>query len=384
MACGRAFATPEVLHYGDVQGINFLLPHLVYNMLTCPPEIIVDDFATPASKRRRLNSREPEAVAIESACIPHKFESSTPKPLSTCATIEDLCENDLVCYGMVRIFLLDCKAGTDNDQVSDLEVSIPPRDHVGSDPSNEHRIRFEPPRTLYSSQSDAPCGQLNQYGSELLTRLLADDELLLQFSLSTTPVAPAPSIGIKLSRNASQFLGIIIYGPKRRFGDVGEFMTHAGCFLDDPINCDRNVPYLNPQCLFSVHERLPMTFEILQPQQPHIDNFERVSSDVLSRFETTEEFELSASPPALRTKLKTYVSCHLNEHSCPAADIGLIGIKDKHSLFSEDGNVVCTRLKMGTVCGCESRVLASQCMYTANRHAGSRAKTSDAPGSLTR
>ncbi|PZD31108.1 hypothetical protein A1F97_09928 [Pyrenophora tritici-repentis] len=81
-------------------------------------------------------------------------------------------------------------------------------------------------------------------------------------------------------------------------------MTQAGCYLDDPVGCDRNVPYMNPQCLFSLHERPPMTFELLPLQQPHIDNFAQASLDVLSGFETTDDLELSANPTALRTELK--------------------------------------------------------------------------------
>lgn len=170
-------------------------------------------------------------------------------------------------------------------------------------------MRFEPPHTLYLNQSDASSGQLDQYGGQLLTRLVADDELMLQLSATGTPTAPASSTGKRPQKKTSVFLGVILYGPKRRFGNVGEFMTQAGCYLDDPVNCDRNVPYMNPQCLFSLHERLPMTFEISPPQQVHIDNFTRVSLDVLSGFETTDEFELSVGPPVLRTALKPYVPC---------------------------------------------------------------------------
>jgi hypothetical protein len=95
---------------------------------------------------------------------------------------------------------------------------------------------------------------------------------------------------------------------------VGEFMTQAGCFLDDPVGCDRNVPYMNPQCLFSLHERPPTTFELFQLPNPHIENFTRATIDVLSGFETTDDFELTANPTALRTGLQVYVICRgMNE-----------------------------------------------------------------------
>lgn len=276
-------------------------------MLTCLPEITVDDLAAPASKRRRLNSAAPIGRAVESACTPSKYEPSAPTPPSTCATTKEICGNTLVCYGMVRHLLLSFTASTDAIQISDLKVDISPRSHVAHPPPNEHPIHFEPPRTLHHGSLGAPTGRLDDYGGKLLSGLAADDELVLQLSLSSAPIAPLTET--KLPKNASHFLGVIIYGPRRRFSDVGEFVTQAGCYLDDPIDCDRNVPYMNPQCLFSLHEPLPMTFDLLQPQQAYMDDCTRVSLDFLSGFETTDELDLSASPTALCTELKMYVRC---------------------------------------------------------------------------
>jgi hypothetical protein len=76
-----------------------------------------------------------------------------------------------------------------------------------------------------------------------------------------------------------------------------------------------------------------MTFDLLQQlqQQPEVDNFSRASLDVLSGFETTDDFELSANPTALRTELKVYVIHH--EPGEPA-ETRVIGIKEKHLLSS--------------------------------------------------
>ncbi|OAL07654.1 hypothetical protein IQ06DRAFT_13635 [Phaeosphaeriaceae sp. SRC1lsM3a] len=256
-------------------------------MLTCPPEIIIDDLPAPLSKRRRLNSPGLLRVAIETACVPSQYESSAPTPTSTCATTEEVCEDTLICYGMI----------------SDLTVNIP-HNHDASPRSNELPIRFESPRTLHHGHLNSPIGRLDDYGGELLMRLVADDELILQLLLSPSPVGP--STEKKLPKTASKYLGVIIYGPRRRISDVGEFVTKAGVYLDDPVKCDRNVPYMNPQCLFSLHERLPMTFELLQPQESQISDFSRASLDVLSGFESADDVDLSESPVALRTELKMH------------------------------------------------------------------------------
>ncbi|EUC36252.1 hypothetical protein COCCADRAFT_23992 [Bipolaris zeicola 26-R-13] len=95
--------------------------------------------------------------------------------------------------------------------------------------------------------ADAPIGRLDDFAGELLLRLVDDDDLILQFLLSSTPITPAAER--KSAKNASKFLRVIIYGPRCRLNDVGDFMTQAGCYLDDPVGCDRNVPYMNPQSL---------------------------------------------------------------------------------------------------------------------------------------
>jgi hypothetical protein len=258
-------------------------------MLKYLPEIVVDDVATPASKRRRLDTSHTEDVAVKRTCNASRwnlFTQTTPTS-STGATAQEISESTLVCYGMI----------------SDLPIKAPLH-RVASPIPIQHPVRFEPPRTLYCGIADTPSGRLDDYGGELLCRLVADDELILQYVLSSTPIAPTTDR--KSFQNTSQFLGVTIYGPRSRFSDVGDFMTQAGCYLDDPVGCDRNVPYMNPQCLFSLHEPPQMTYELQPLQHPHISNFTRASLDILSGFETTDDLELSAHPTALRTELKLH------------------------------------------------------------------------------
>ncbi|KAJ6200143.1 SNF2 family N-terminal domain-containing protein [Bipolaris maydis] len=258
-------------------------------MLSCLPSIVVDDVAPPASKRRRLNTPHAERIAIEDLCNGSEYTHSadtTPVPSPICIAAEEIYEGTLVCCGMI----------------SDLTVNVSLH-HLTSDVSPQHSIYFQPPRTLSCAVADAPVGLLDDFAGELLLRLVDDDDLILQFLLSSTPIASATERK-SANKNSSKYLGVILYGPRCRLGDVGDFMTQAGCYLDDPVGCDRNVPYMNPQCLFSLHEQPPMTFDLLQPRQLYIDNYSRASLDVLSGFETTDDLELSATPTALRTELK--------------------------------------------------------------------------------
>ncbi|USP82246.1 hypothetical protein yc1106_09520 [Curvularia clavata] len=204
--------------------------------------------------------------------------------------------------------------------ISDLVVRYPAH-HVTPPASPERRIRFEQPRTICCGIFDTLGGQLDDYGAKLLQALVSDDELVLQLMLS--PTALTPTTERKQPRDGTKFLGVIIYGPRRRLGDVAEFMAEASCYLDDPVDCDRNVPYMNPQCLFSLHEQPPMTLELSQPQRTHMDDFSRPSLDFLSGFETADDIKLSGNPTALRTELKLSTSGPLWLGGLLADEMGL-------------------------------------------------------------
>lgn len=271
-------------------------------MPPCLPEIIVADTAANPSKRRRLDTPDIVGVANTGANVQSQHTPSSSTPLYTNGETKEVCEEELVCYGMVCCTPSNVMACADIIQISDLAVSIPSFHHATSPVSTGYSIRFEPPRTLYLGHSNTQRGRLGEFAGALLTRLVADDEFILQYLLSSAPIAT--TIEKKVPKNVPSFLAVILYGPKRRFSDVGNFTTQAGCFLDDPIKCDRNVPYMNPQYLSSLYEPPSMTFELLQPQRPQAGEYTRPSVDILSGFETTCEIELADSPPALRTELK--------------------------------------------------------------------------------
>ncbi|RMZ72475.1 global transactivator [Pyrenophora seminiperda CCB06] len=251
-------------------------------MPTYSRRIVVDDFDAPPTKRQRFNSPLPEGFISQIACNASGYESSVvTKPTPS---------------------IYDPQDGLPGNTLAvDLKVTVP-LDHVASSVSIQDQIRFEPPRTLHCGVTDTPIGRLDEFGGELLLRLVADDEFTFQFLLSSTPYKPETK---KPTKKTSQFLWAIVYGPRRRFDDIGHFMTKARCWFYDPVGCDRNVPYMNPHYLSSIRGPLEWTSD-LRPLQPHSDDFARASLDVLSGFETTDDLELSATPTALRTELKMH------------------------------------------------------------------------------
>lgn len=155
-----------------------------------------------------------------------------------------------------------------------------------------------------------PLGKTDEHTSEILKRLVADSELESQLTLRKD--ALIPNNHTKLKRGVVGYLSIIIYGPRSYLASVGDFMTQCGRFLEDPIGCNQNVPYLNPQCLFSMHENPPMTFDLSNPFNLE-DEDTTHHSDILAGFETIDTLFETPAPDLLRTTLKPYVNGHVLE-----------------------------------------------------------------------
>lgn len=95
------------------------------------------------------------------------------------------------------------------------------------------------------------------------------------------------------------------------FDHVRCFITKCGYYLQDPVGCGLNVPYLNPQCLGSLHESPILTFDLAEVPHKSVDDVTRTPVDILAGFETTDSFEEAPTPTALRTTLKPYVGGEL-------------------------------------------------------------------------
>ncbi|KAJ4304938.1 hypothetical protein N0V90_000466 [Kalmusia sp. IMI 367209] len=165
-------------------------------------------------------------------------------------------------------------------------------------------VIFTPPRHLHHRTSGDSIGQLDARTAEFVRILEADGQLDLQLDFYTSPLATETSY--QPPKGSVGFLAVIIYGPKHRSEDVQYFMTECRYYLDDPAGCNRNVPYFNPQSLFSFYEQPPMTFDLPQVKRQTIDDFTRIQLDILTGFETTDYLPESCSPDVLRTTLKVH------------------------------------------------------------------------------
>ncbi|KAJ8114606.1 hypothetical protein OPT61_g3554 [Boeremia exigua] len=156
---------------------------------------------------------------------------------------------------------------------------------------------------LYHAVTGHLIGKADEHTGEILKRVLADSELVSQLTLRKD--ALVPNNEMKAKRSLVGYLSITIYGPRAYLSSVGDFMTQCGRNLEDPVGCDRNVPYLNPQCLFSLHENPPMTFDLSQSCHEELEDTTHYS-DILAGFETTDTLFETRTPDLLRTSLKPH------------------------------------------------------------------------------
>ncbi|KAF2728957.1 hypothetical protein EJ04DRAFT_84209 [Polyplosphaeria fusca] len=197
-------------------------------------------------------------------------------------------DDTIVCFGMI----------VDRPVTAHPNVTLPT-------PCPRHAVSLTPAGDVHRYMSAERLGRLDEHSFNALSKLQADGELHLQLTFTSTPVTPVQ--GSKSPSGTVGFLSIIFYGPRRRLDDVGYFATQCGYYLEDPIDCDRNVPYMNPQCLSTIYKEPQMTFDMAGPEQQHrVEDFSQTPYDLLAGFETTGKLAEAPTPSALRTQLKPH------------------------------------------------------------------------------
>ncbi|PVI02266.1 hypothetical protein DM02DRAFT_670702 [Periconia macrospinosa] len=107
-------------------------------------------------------------------------------------------------------------------------------------------------------------------------------------------------------RQRKTCLEVIFYGPKTMADAVGLLMEKCGYSLQDPCDCDRNVPYHNPHRLSSQFGDPPMTYDIQQSRRKKVDTLNDAAMDVFHSFQTSEHLALAPTPTALNTNLNLH------------------------------------------------------------------------------
>ena len=152
-------------------------------------------------------------------------------------------------------------------------------------------------------------GNLNKGIIGLLTGLTNEPSVELQgyylnAAISQTTNSPISSPMIEVF--------FIVYGSYFFFDAVGEFFQKWRVYLQDPVQCDRNVPYRNPHRLSGLDDNVCMTLEL--ENQRILESRRLPGFYDPSEIWVTKDIKLETEgPDILRTKLYRYGIIHLIE-----------------------------------------------------------------------
>jgi hypothetical protein len=102
---------------------------------------------------------------------------------------------------------------------------------------------------------------LEQRSADILQALLDDGAIHLQILLAPRLGSDSTGRSDVKGNTLSSAVWVNVYGPADLSNDIGDFFQSCDLYLQDPVECDRNVPYINPHCM-ATEEEPPMTFDL--------------------------------------------------------------------------------------------------------------------------
>lgn len=117
------------------------------------------------------------------------------------------------------------------------------------------RVAFRTPNKLFSLQNGLAEFEIQSaVYSKVLRELHGLEDVTMQAACYSTLELPRqPSSSSNTSRSGSAFrrwhLNIIIFGPEEVVDVVGHYLSRNQIYLQDPVDCEREVLYRNPHMI---------------------------------------------------------------------------------------------------------------------------------------
>jgi hypothetical protein len=171
--------------------------------------------------------------------------------------------------------------------------------------SNPFPVKLTESKYLFDAQSMTKVGEADDDIGELLNYLEEDLSITLQLFCETVSeqyarASKRPKFCKTTRLNVSACA--ILYGPISQLQEVGKTLEEIGLFLQDPVHCDLNVPYLNPHLLSTYFDQNPiMTSSIssagstlrVENIGQGLDLFSALRSEVIPKTPTPSELATS-------------------------------------------------------------------------------------------
>ncbi|KAF5716210.1 alpha-1 6-mannosyltransferase subunit [Fusarium mundagurra] len=273
-------------NYGGY-GYDIQQPFIPPTVFTTPACIFPSDSMPGTLHQYPVNQRE-------GVWTNHQNYQGLMEPSLNCETTSNSQwppEPELVCFGMIKGLSARCRPSV-NYSLSDSVKLLDAENFVGSDDASiEGKVSYE--------------------FTYLTSALFTQSELVLEINCSTldSPSKPGPQIpGKRIPGYSAQCtLDIIIYGPSGLSQDVGSFFEEYDLYLQDPVNCKRNVRYHNPHRLSVDPSDVKYTFDLGNPTAPLANTIDiNDHSELLDIIFSHQDLAEAAQPRSIRTPLKPH------------------------------------------------------------------------------
>ena len=168
-------------------------------------------------------------------------------------------------------------------------------------------LTFSEPNHLFQNDRHQPFGETDVRTAKILTNLLQEVGIIFQIYCRTINrrAAPGKKGSRKTGANELQYvMNTIIYGPEELCDAVGTYLTKCGVYLQEPLNCDRDVQYLNPQVLSRVKEIVKTSSLMTLNETP--EEVKVISSeDLFFELSSDAHLSLTEAPESIETPLYT-------------------------------------------------------------------------------
>ncbi|KAL7799056.1 SNF2 family N-terminal domain-containing protein [Trichoderma ceciliae] len=143
----------------------------------------------------------------------------------TCTEAEDQC----VCFGMVVGVSGACQ-------------------FLRSPPTRGFRVHLDDSQSFHSIRNASIRGQIDLEFAHITDALLDEKDIELQVTCSVD-IAKSSKSRFTAPISTPCRLNMVLFGPLRLFEEVGSFFEDHNLYLQDPVDCSRNVLYRNPHKL---------------------------------------------------------------------------------------------------------------------------------------
>ncbi|KDN69905.1 putative WD domain-containing protein [Colletotrichum sublineola] len=186
--------------------------------------------------------------------------------------------------------------------------------------ASNYAVKLESPRSFVGTEDSNLNGVVSFDFTYLTAALLADTDIELQVVCSITEEV------LELANSEKRFRGpnlmtkcsleIILYGQGNHSDDISLFIDQCNelledqlkLYLQDPVGCDRNVRYCNPQRLPPLDSTIyPYTQDLEQKRQSFVKSEDlEPPPELLELLDSQEDLPEALQPPAIATPLKRH------------------------------------------------------------------------------